>query len=177
MPRAYAAIGDQSFDPAANNGTDQSDDDSSTKPQAPPSPTPGSKANEAPAATATANDSALDPNAALFDAISRGDLAAARDAVARGADLNATNALGQKPVDASVDLGRNDITIMLLAQRPLVVDTSTGAEVLATAAVTPVAVTHAGSSRRAAAPQRELAEAKPVANPGTPQPQVGFLGF
>ena len=52
----------------------------------------------------------MSPNAALFDAIDRGDLAAARDAVGRGADLGATNAVGQSPIDESVSLGRNDIT-------------------------------------------------------------------
>jgi hypothetical protein len=56
----------------------------------------------------------MSPNAALFDAIDRGDLAAARDAVGRGADLGATNAVGQSPIDESVSLGRNDITFLLV---------------------------------------------------------------
>jgi hypothetical protein len=56
----------------------------------------------------------LSPNDALFDAIDRGDIVAARDAVARGADLGATNAVGQSPIDESVDLGRNEITFLLV---------------------------------------------------------------
>jgi hypothetical protein len=56
----------------------------------------------------------LSPNDALFDSIDRGDIVAARDAVARGADLSATNAVGQSPIDESVDLGRNDITFLLV---------------------------------------------------------------
>lgn len=155
---AYAALGDQSMDPAANNGSDQSADDSAPKVQAPPSPTPGSK-TAAPVVAATGDVRSLSPNDALFDAITRGDTDAARDAIARGADLNAVNALGQKPVDAAVDLGRNDITIVLLAQRPLVANVPAEA-----AAPAPVATK-----------VRDVAPVKP--NPGTPQPQVGFLGF
>ncbi|MBP0443418.1 ankyrin repeat domain-containing protein [Roseomonas sp. SSH11] len=67
-----------------------------------------------PAETPSVN---LRPNEALFDAINRGDMAAARDAVARGADLNARNQLGLTPVDAAVDQGRNEIVFYLLSTR------------------------------------------------------------
>jgi len=63
----------------------------------------------------------LSPNEALFDAINRGDLAAARDAVTRGADLNARNMLGLTPLDSAVDQGRSEITFFLLSTRPAVV--------------------------------------------------------
>ncbi len=56
----------------------------------------------------------MSPNDELFDAIDRGDVTAARDAIARGAELNATNAVGQTPIDASVALGRNSITFLLV---------------------------------------------------------------
>ncbi len=56
----------------------------------------------------------LSPNDELFDAIDRGDMNAARDAVARGADLSATDAVGQTPIDESVSLGRNNITFLLV---------------------------------------------------------------
>ena len=176
-PRAFAAIGDQSMDPAANNGTADQSDDASTKPVAPPSATPGSKADTAPAAAATADAKNLGPNEALFDAISRGDLTAARDAVSRGADLNAQNSLGQKPVDASIDLGRNEITFMLLAQRPLT--TTSVAEVDQADVPSPAPASDAAprNGRRAPAPAQQLAEFKPAADPGTPEPSVGFLGF
>ena len=174
-PRAYAAMGDQSMDPAANNGTDQSNDDTSTKPVAPPSPTPGSKVQSAPAAEASTDVKSLGPNEALFDAISRGDLDAARDAIARGADLNAVNSLGQKPIDASIDLGRNDITFVLLAERPV----SNAEPAPATVAAVSTAVSSGHGSQAAAEldPPREVAVNKPAPNPGTPEPAVGFLGF
>jgi hypothetical protein len=60
------------------------------------------------------NSDLLSPNDQLFDAIDRGDTTAARDAIARGAELDATNAVGQTPVDESVALGRNDITFLLV---------------------------------------------------------------
>ena len=47
----------------------------------------------------------MEPNDALFDAINRGDIAAARDAISRGADLGARNILGMTPMELSVDLG------------------------------------------------------------------------
>jgi hypothetical protein len=56
----------------------------------------------------------LSPNDELFDAIDRGDTSAARDAIARGAELDATNAVGQTPIDESVSLGRNEITFLLV---------------------------------------------------------------
>lgn len=59
----------------------------------------------------------LSPNDALFDAVNRGDLGAAREAMARGADLNARNQLGLTPVDAAVDQGRNEIAFYLLSAR------------------------------------------------------------
>ncbi|WP_338661405.1 ankyrin repeat domain-containing protein [Pararoseomonas sp. SCSIO 73927] len=59
----------------------------------------------------------LSPNDALFDAVNRGDLAAAREAMGRGADLNARNQLGLTPVDAAVDQGRNEIAFYLLSAR------------------------------------------------------------
>jgi hypothetical protein len=59
----------------------------------------------------------LSPNDALFDAVNRGDMAAARDAMARGADLNARNQLGLTPVDAAVDQGRHEIVFFLLSAR------------------------------------------------------------
>ena len=60
------------------------------------------------------NSDLLSPNDQLFDAIDRGDTRAARDAIARGAELGATNAVGQTPIDESVSLGRNEITFLLV---------------------------------------------------------------
>ena len=81
-----------------------------------PSAIPGAKARE-PAAPPTRSMSDMQPTDALFDAINRGDIASARDALNRGADLNGVNVLGMTPMELSVDLGRNDISFLLLSMR------------------------------------------------------------
>lgn len=82
---------------------------------APPALPGAQSSNNAAPATKSAND--MSPNEALFDAINRGDVAAARDALSRGAELNGQNVLGMTPMELSVDLGRNDISFLLLSMR------------------------------------------------------------
>ncbi len=104
----------------------------------------------------------MSPNDALFDSITRGDLAAAKDAVSRGAQLDAKNVLGQTPTDAAIDLNRNDITFLLLSMRGAV---SNGRPVHTVAAEKPA---HA----------KKVRAVRPVvADRGTPNPAVGFSGF
>ena len=80
-------------------------------PPAPPPPAlPGARVSKEMVAPPDRPPSDLQPNDALFDAINRGDIATARDAISRGADLNARNVLGMTPMELSVDLGRNDIS-------------------------------------------------------------------
>ncbi len=86
------------------------------RPARPPA-LPGLAARRAPEPIPADESANLSPTPALFDAITRGDLAAARDAVNRGADLNGRNALGLTPVDWAVDQGRNDILFYLLSAR------------------------------------------------------------
>jgi len=96
-------------------GTGSAPSAAKAQPTAPPV-LPGTKA--APEAAApTASPADMSPSDSLFDAINRGDLAAARDAVNRGADLNGFNVLGLTPLELSVDLGRNNISFMLLSMR------------------------------------------------------------
>jgi hypothetical protein len=83
---------------------------------APPPVLPGTKSSPE-AAAPTQSPADMSPTEALFDAINRGDAAAARDAANRGADLQGQNQLGLTPLDLSVDLGRNDISFMLLSMR------------------------------------------------------------
>ena len=83
----------------------------------PPPALPGLAARRAPEPIPGDPNANLAPTAALFDAINRGDLAAARDAVARGARLEERNVLGLTPIDAAVDQGRNDILFYLLSTR------------------------------------------------------------
>jgi hypothetical protein len=146
-----------------------------------PSALPG--ATSSPSAAAPERSSTeLAPNAALFDAIDRGDIAAARDALGRGAELHAQNVLGQTPIDMSVDLGRNDITFLLLSMR----DAAPPAGAAANAATKPPAkAAHAATLLAKAKPVPARPAATPAprpreyvsTDPGTPVPQMGFLGF
>ncbi|UFN50913.1 ankyrin repeat domain-containing protein [Roseomonas sp. OT10] len=136
----------------------------------------------------------LSPNAALFDAINRGDLAAARDAMARGADLDARNALGLAPIDAAVDQGRNEIAFYLLSARGTVRSSAPPPD--QAAAAPPPRNARGASSRPAPAPRStardardttvtrtrppaelRAAERAPVGGGGAPRPEAGFLGF
>jgi hypothetical protein len=85
--------------------------------EVPPPAVPGAASNSANVAPATVTPAELEPNDELFDAINRGDIAAARDAISRGADLSGRNVLGMTPMELSVDLGRNDISFLLLSLR------------------------------------------------------------
>lgn len=130
-----------------------------------------------------------DPTEALFDAINRGDIASARDAIDRGADLNAHNVLGMTPLDLSVDLARNDISFLLLSlrngdTRPRVAAPSRTAQGAPPAGTRPAATPSPKAAARP--PARPVVAARPAANPaaqqlaadgGTPDPAAGFLGF
>jgi hypothetical protein len=144
---------------------------------APPPAIPGA-VSSGEAAPATKNAAEMSPNDALFDAINRGDAAGARDAISRGAQLDAHNVLGQTPTDAAIEANRNDITFMLLSLRGAV--GNGGRPHVVTAAAHPSATAsntgrhHAGAHVTLA---HATAQAAPVANPGTPNPAVGFNGF
>jgi hypothetical protein len=128
----------------------------------------------------------LGPNAALFDAINRGDLTAAREAVGRGADIESRNVLGLSPIDAAVDQGRSDILFFLLSVRGS--SGSQGAPPPAepvTPAVGPRPSPRRNAQPPAPAPERQVQDpVQRVANPrlwagdgGSPNPAIGFLGF
>lgn len=169
--------------------------------QAPPA-LPGARAGQNPVAPSDRPTSDLQPNDALFDAINRGDLPVVKDAISRGADLNATNVLGLTPLELSIDLGRNDISFLLLSLRGATGSTALRAAPQQGAAApdVPVGPTPAQRRAQAAADRREQAAAQraaraeaaaagrpaaPVAqapalfagNGGTPNPQAGFVGF
>jgi hypothetical protein len=165
-----------------------------SEPEPPPLPAPdavpGAKARS-PAAPATHAPTDLQPTDALFDAINRGDIAAARDALSRGADMDGVNVLGMTPMELSVDLGRNDISFLLLSMRGE--DTGRGSRAVghdvaegSTRGQAPTAgatVAKASAGTKAIAPMtpvvpRSAAKPKMFANDGgTPVPSVGFLGF
>jgi hypothetical protein len=141
--------------------------------EAPPPALPGASSSAKPA-PAQQSPTDMEPTEALFDAINRGDIAVARDAISRGADLNGRNVLGMTPMELSVDLGRNDISFLLLSMR--------GGDSRRTPAPV-VAAAKPGASKvtRASAPARSApAQQTPrlFANDGgTPVPSAGFLGF
>jgi hypothetical protein len=141
-----------------------------------------------------------DPTDALFDSVNRGDIATARDAIDRGADLDGRNLLGMTPLDLAVDLGRNDITFLLLSLRGAdsrprggpgvqVAKAGQGAKAgqmakaqtakVQTAKAGKPAPSHASVAARAptTAPATQAAPQLFAGNGGTPNPGVGFLGF
>lgn len=59
----------------------------------------------------------VNPTTALFDAINRGSLNAAKEALNRGADMGGHNVLDQTPLDMAIDLNRKDIMFLLLSMR------------------------------------------------------------
>jgi hypothetical protein len=141
------------------------------KPAEPPAAIPGAIPDpDAAVIPADKVAAEMSPNDALFDAITRGDLAAAKDAVNRGAQLDAKNVLGQTPTDAAIDLSRNDITFLLLSLRGSV--SSSRPTQQASAALRSQANGHVVKAS-AKHPTR-------AANPGdrgTPNAAVGFSGF
>jgi hypothetical protein len=156
-----------------------------------PAALPGATGEKAIAPAAT-TPALMSPNDELFDAINRGDVAAARDALSRGAQLDAQDELGLTPIELSVDLGRNPITFLLLSMRAsdggAGVGAGSGAPVLAANAQPANAAGRmAGHGKlhevaeRGPAPQQQGGEQTLpklfVADGGTPVPQSGFLGF
>jgi hypothetical protein len=183
------------FQPIVKPDDGESSKQVSHAPPALPGATPGFGA--APADQSTAD---LPPNEALFDAINRGDIGQARDAVNRGADINAQNVLGMTPLELSVDLSRNDITFMLLSMRGASAGalSAKAAQVAAKQAATqppgkPGTATKQASMDKAlikpvkfvvkqTAPKPSVSASAPrqyagSADPGRPDPQAGFLGF
>ncbi len=163
------------------------------KREAPPPAVPGSRAE--PPAVIPADRAAADlpPTEALFDAINRGDLPTARDSLNRGADINGTNVLGLTPLELAVDLGRNDISFLLLSLRggngyntsgaPAPARPETRAQKLAAARAERLAVRAAARPGPPPVAARASA-ASPARSPrmfagdgGAPVPQAGFLGF
>ncbi len=159
--------------------------------EAPPPALPGAASNPE---TTTRKGAPIDlpPTEALFDSINRGDMVEARDALARGADLQALNVLGMTPIALSVDLGRNDITFLLLsfhggaspAPSAVAADTAAPARTsrrpIKSAAIAGSTL-GARSSAPAPAQRRNPSAARPTVTasgtPGVPVPQAGFLGF
>ncbi len=128
--------------------------------EAPPS-LPGTKAPTA-AAQPTMSPADMTPTEALFDAINRGDIAGARDAINRGADLHGLNVLGLTPLELSVDLGRNDISFLLLSMRDADATSRSATRTGAETGQQADAILRSGPSSRPAGRSRVAAASSPV---------------
>ncbi len=121
--------------------------------------------------------SEMGPNEALFDAINRDDLEAARGATSRGADLNARNVLGLTPLELAVDLGQNDIAFLLLSLREAVPSGRPAPQTGGRTAAGHPAPTPT-PRRPTAAPRAITTVSRPAqSDGGAPVPNAGFLGF
>ena len=154
------------------------------KPKAsPPDALPGAAVDKDRIIPSDHGVSDLPPTEALFDAVNRGDIADARDAISRGAEIGGHNVLGLTPLDLSVDLGRNDITFLLLSLRDLDGPTRP-------ARVVPAAASKQAKPAKPAPDRTPTARASAPAAPppprnaalfagdgGAPVPNAGFLGF
>ena len=167
-----------------------------------PAAIPGAESRPDEAAPADRAAADLPPTEALFDAINRGDLATAKDAISRGADLDGRNLLNLSPLELSVDLGRNDISFLLLSMRgdsgggrgrpsvqaarePTPEPAGRPSRHKSRVAAAPAADTDLpdfapstpGVAARAPAAPARQAPALFAGNGGTPQPAAGFVGF
>jgi len=188
----YGGLGPSPSNPSSLTGQPRIEGPSTAdkKPEAPPPALPGA-APQADRVAPVQGPAIADPTEALFDAINRGDIASARDAIDRGADLEGHGVLGMTPLDQSVDLGRNDITFLLLSLRNGDTKLSRGAaaqKAQSAATGKPAAAQAPGQTKLAArapatSPAKQTAQVASAAprlfagDGGTPNPAVGFLGF
>lgn len=121
------------------------------------------------------------PTQSLFDAINIGDLRGARDALNRGADLRATNVLGQTPIEMSIDLNRDRITFLLLSMRGY---NNSPQTLTSDGEVSSVSVKNnqghlsiKGKNQRQTISTINKASPLPHQDGGLPKPEIGFLGF
>jgi len=157
--------------------------DQATRTAPAPPALPGARSTPAEVAPPERPPNDMPPTEALFDAINRGDLPAARDALNRGADLHGHSVLGLTPLELSVDLGRNDISFLLLSMRGGGPGEGSGPPP-ATVAAAPAPPPSRGRRAPAPTPVAQVrpppAPARPqlfAGNGGAPVPQAGFLGF
>ncbi|MCX8667545.1 ankyrin repeat domain-containing protein [Acetobacteraceae bacterium B3987] len=166
--RAHAQSADEAeAEQEAMDAQKQAEARKEARRSAPPSALPGADADNGDNSHARMD---INPTAALFDAINRGSLLGAKEALSRGADINARNVLEQTPLDLAIDLGRNDIMFQLLSLRTYNPDGK-----LITSTTHDETDTHISVNGQASLAAR--APAPIVENPGQPLPSVGFLGF
>jgi len=150
-------------------------------PVTPPDALPGARVDKDRVTPADRGIADMKPTDALFDAINRGDITTARDAISRGADLQGHNLLGMTPLELSVDLGRNDITFLILSYRGIDGALPKGPAAGTREAARPTRAEARRAAQAAAPPPRPAAPAPAArsyaSDGGTPVPSAGFLGF
>ena len=132
----------------------------------------------APAAAAPGARPAGTPTDQLFDAIAVGQIDGVRDAIAHGANVNARNVLGQRPVDLAIDVGRSDIAFLLLSlMRAGQPDRGPGQPAEAAIPRQPPRTGARGAPVVLAPPAPPRFATRWANDGGSPQPDIGFLGF
>ena len=156
---------------AAEEASQKAESAKAAKRAAPPSAIPGSEGMDEDDGDRIGK--AVEPTSALFEAINRGSVAAAKDAVNRGADLGGHNILGQTPLEMSIDLNRNPITFLLLSLRTS--DDRVGSDYANQGmdAGRPVVTGGINAARADTAPAGHGYDS----TGGVAQPSAGFLGF
>ncbi|MDF7673921.1 ankyrin repeat domain-containing protein [Acetobacteraceae bacterium ESL0709] len=167
------AVDEAEAEQDAMNAQQREEDQKKAKHAAPPSAIPGADQN--------ADDKShsrldLNPTAALFDAVNKGSMLATKEALSRGADVNARNILDQTALDMAIDLGRNDIMFLLLSMKTYNPDGR-----LTTSAAHETVTDKQGRKKVIIDGQMAMTRAGRkvhfVSDGGHPQPGVGFLGF
>jgi hypothetical protein len=161
----------------------------------PPAGVPGARAEPDLVAPAERVPTDMPPTEALFDAINRGDLNGSKEAIGRGADIHGRNVLGLTPVELSVDLGRNDISFLLLSlrggagynpagrpgtaaeSRPAPVDRQTARRAEQQARRQEAAAQRSAGHAATRVPAQPRTARLFAGDGGAPVPQAGFLGF
>ncbi|NHN85538.1 ankyrin repeat domain-containing protein [Acetobacter musti] len=177
-PLRHAHAQEQDADQAeaeaeAEEAAKKAEERRAAKRAAPPAALPGAQSNEEEGGHSNMD---LEPTSALFDAINRGSLSAAREAVNRGADLNGHNVLSQTPLDMAIDLNRNDIMFFLLSMRSLEAPDETTTSVASSGVSMEGGSGHLSVGGRASRGGK-IVDSRYDASGGRPQPSVGFLGF
>ncbi|WP_230975404.1 ankyrin repeat domain-containing protein [Acetobacter garciniae] len=167
LATAPAWASDEEDQAAAEEAQQKAESAKAAKRAAPPAAIPGAAGMDEDSGDHASRD--VEPTVALFDAINRGSVTAAREAINRGADLHGHNILGQTPLDMSIDLNRNPITFFLLSLRGS--DSTVGG-----AGTTMIGNDMDGATGdNGSYGGRHGGRAENTS--GIPQPSIGFLGF
>lgn len=121
------------------------------------------------------------PTQSLFEAINTGNQRGVQDALNRGADLRATNVLGQTPLEMSIDLNRDRITFLLLSMRGY---NNSPQSLTSNGEISTVSVKNdkgylsiKGKNQHHTTSNLNKTNVNVHHDNGIPKPEIGFLGF